>query len=299
LKTDNVIQHKFSDLVQGEKVFDLYVSTCQTESPKQFNIQRSSRSDFFSIGIVVEGEVNLRINLKKQKAVKNSLLFMSPNTVKQIINKSEDARVSLVAFTSKFLLQTGIMKHELDMIDFIITNNAQIINLTDSEVASMAKNIEDLKQKNELVGLHPFGENIVQHTFRIFLYEMAALGRKYNLMGGQKKSRKQDLVVRFGNLMNLYFKEQRSVKYYAEQLSITPKYLTEVVNEVTGKSAGELIDEKVVQEVKFLLNNSQYTIGQIADTLHFSDQSFLRKFFKRISGVSPSEYRNNQIGASI
>jgi AraC-like DNA-binding protein len=97
----------------------------------------------------------------------------------------------------------------------------------------------------------------------------------------------------------MYVKEQRSVKYYADQLAITPKYLTEVVNEVTGKSAGELIDEKVVQEVKFLLNNSHYTIGQIADALHFSDQSFLRKFFKRISGVSPSEYRNRHMKATI
>ncbi len=97
--------------------------------------------------------------------------------------------------------------------------------------------------------------------------------------------------MKFNNLLNLHYKEERSVKYYANLLSITPKYLTEIVHEITGKPAGELIDEKVMQESKFLLSNPSFTIGQIADTLHFSDQSFFRKFFKRHLGISPSEYR--------
>ncbi|HKC69545.1 MAG TPA: helix-turn-helix domain-containing protein [Bacteroidia bacterium] len=283
-------QHKFLDLVKEEKKFELHIETC-LQPGQHTNITNPTRSDFFSIGILVKGEVSFRLNLKDEKASANSLLFLSPNTVKQIIHKSDDARFCIVAFTSKFLLQIGIQQHEADMLSFILTNNNKIIGLVESEVFTLLKLIEDLKQKNQTIAQHPYGDNILQHTFRIFLYEMAAIAKKYNIVGINKISRKQDLVIKFGNLLNLHYKEERSVKYYANLLSITPKYLTEIVHEVTGKPAGELIEEKVIQEMKFLLGNPSFTIGQIADTLHFADQSFFRKFFKRHLGISPSEFR--------
>jgi AraC-like DNA-binding protein len=287
---NSAAQHKFLDLTKKENKFELHIETC-VHPPFQSKIHTPSRSDFFSIGILAKGEVSFKLNLKEEKASKNSLLFLSPNTVKQIINKSNDAQFCIVAFTSKFLLQIGIQQHEADMLSFILDNNQKIMALTEGESVILLKLIEDLKQKNQTIAEHPYGDNILQFTFRIFLYEMAALAKKYNIVNNNKISRKQDLVMKFNNLLNLHYKEERSVKYYANLLSITPKYLTEIVHEITGKPAGELIDEKVMQESKFLLSNPSFTIGQIADTLHFSDQSFFRKFFKRHLGISPSEYR--------
>jgi AraC-like DNA-binding protein len=86
---------------------------------------------------------------------------------------------------------------------------------------------------------------------------------------------------------------QRNVNTYAEQLSITPKYLTETVKEITGKTAGEIIDDFVLLEAKLLLDNPALSIAEIADELHFSDQSFFGKYFKRHAGVSPKEYRHS------
>jgi AraC family transcriptional activator of pobA len=291
---NSAAQHKFLDLAKEEKKFELHIETC-IHLPEKSKIQNPSRSDFFSIGILIKGEVSFRLNLKDEKVSKNSLLFLSPNTVKQIINKSNDAEFCIVAFTSKFLLQIGIQQHEVDMLSFILNSGHKIIALAEGESFTLLKLIEDLKQKNQSIEIHPYGDNILQYAFRIFLYEMAAIAKKYNIISSNKISRKQDLVIKFGHLLNLHYKEERSVKYYANSLAITPKYLTEVVHEVTGKPAGELIDEKVMQESKFLLSNPSFTIGQIADALHFSDQSFFRKFFKRHLGVSPSEYRGGNL----
>lgn len=291
---NSTAQHKFLDLAKKEKKFELHIETC-IQPQVHVDIHNPSRSDFFSIGILVKGEVSFKLNLKDEKASRNSLLFLSPNTVKQIINKSNDVEFCIVAFTSKFLLQIGIQQYESDMLSFILANSHKIINLTEVESFTLLKLIEDLKQKNQTVEEHPYGDNILQYSFRIFLYEMAAIAKKYNIVNNSKISRKQYLVMKFGNLLNLHYKEERSVKYYANLLAITPKYLTEIVHEVTGKPAGELIDEKVMQESKFLLSNPSFTIGQIADTLHFSDQSFFRKFFKRHLGISPSEYREGNL----
>jgi AraC family transcriptional activator of pobA len=283
-------QYKFLDLTKEEKKFELHVETCVHPAERSM-IQDPIRSDFFSIVIVLQGDISFKFNLKDEKASRYSLLVLSPDTIKQIIHKSDDAWFCMVAFTSKFLMQIGVQQHEADMLGFILNNQNKVVDLSENDVPPLLKLVEDLQQKNHSLTTHPYGDHILQHAFRIFLYEIAAIAKKYNIAGHNKISRKQDLVMRFGNLINLHYKEERSVKYYANVLAITPKYLTEIVHEITGKPAGELIDEKVIYEIKFLLNNPSFTIGQIADTLHFSDQSFLRKFFKRHLGVSPSEYR--------
>ena len=287
-------QCKFSDIVPEQKNFELHVGTC-VEPPKNFNVYDESRSDFFSVALLLNGHVNIKLNLKEQKISKNSMIFLVPNTLKQFLQASDDAKVYKVIFTTKFLLQIGIEAKEIEMIDFNARTAEGSINLTDKETGTLKKIIEDLKEKSDLIHEHPYGEDIVKYTFRIFLSEMAGIAVKHNISSSHKISRKQDLVMQFGTLVNSHFKENRSVKFYADHLAITPKYLTEIVHEVTGESASALIDEKVMYEAKVLLNNPRLSIAQIADTLHFSDQSFLGKFFKRHLGLSPSQYRNHKL----
>lgn len=89
----------------------------------------------------------------------------------------------------------------------------------------------------------------------------------------------------------MQFRSQRNVTAYADQLTLTSKYLTETVKEITRKTAGEIIDDFVILEAKLLLDNPALSISEIADELHFSDQSFFGKYFKRHTGFSPKEYR--------
>jgi AraC-like DNA-binding protein len=74
-------------------------------------------------------------------------------------------------------------------------------------------------------------------------------------------------------------------------LSLTPKYLSQIIKASTGKSANEWIDEYVMLEAKALLKSTTMTIQQISDELNFPSQSFFGKYFKRCEGVSPKEYR--------
>ena len=86
-------------------------------------------------------------------------------------------------------------------------------------------------------------------------------------------------------------KQERSVNYYAKELFLTPKHLSSVVKEVSGKTAGEWIDNFVLFEAKSLLRSSQKNIQEIADELNFANQSFFGKYFKHYTGMSPKEYR--------
>jgi AraC family transcriptional regulator, transcriptional activator of pobA len=124
------------------------------------------------------------------------------------------------------------------------------------------------------------------------MYEVAALFDKHDSsLRSRVTTRKDELVVRFLKSLSENFKEHRSVQYYAQQLFVTPKYLSQAVKSVMGKSAGELIDDIVTMEAKLLLQDASLSIAQVANSLYFSDQFFFSKFFKKHTGQNPSDYR--------
>lgn len=102
----------------------------------------------------------------------------------------------------------------------------------------------------------------------------------------KNKSRKEYIFERFYESLVESYQSERSVKFYADQLCLTPKHLSGVVKEVSGKTVGEWIDELVILEAKALLNSSSMNIQEIADRLNFANQSFFGKYFKHYTGMS-------------
>lgn len=105
-------------------------------------------------------------------------------------------------------------------------------------------------------------------------------------------SRSENITRRFFDLVKQNYRKERSVAFYADKLCITPKYLSQSVKETTGKPALEMIDDFVIAESKALLRSSMMTIEQISDTMGFMSQSLFGKYFKRVTGVSPRDYRS-------
>ena len=101
----------------------------------------------------------------------------------------------------------------------------------------------------------------------------------------KNKSRKEYIFERFYESLIESYQSERSVKFYADQLCLTPKHLSGVVKEVSGKTVGEWIDELVILEAKALLNSSSMNIQEIADRLNFANQFVLWKVFQALQLV--------------
>lgn len=104
--------------------------------------------------------------------------------------------------------------------------------------------------------------------------------------------RRSKILDRFEKELKLNYKKEREVSFYAEKLSITPKYLSSVILQQTGKSALKVINEYVVNECQALLLSTDLSLQQISDRLNFPSQAVFSKFFKRMTGMSPRGYRN-------
>jgi AraC-like DNA-binding protein len=117
--------------------------------------------------------------------------------------------------------------------------------------------------------------------------------------GNKAFSRKEMLSWRFWELIGKHCIRYREVKFYADALSITPFYLSQLTKTFFNDTPKGLIDRQVTLEIKALLSYSDLAIGRIADTLNFADASYLCRYFKRQTGVSLSRYRRHEKGSEL
>ena len=108
-----------------------------------------------------------------------------------------------------------------------------------------------------------------------------------------RRSRRSGYVNEFMQLVRTHHKQERMVSFYAEKLFISPKYLSLIIKEALGRSAAEVIDEFVILEAKNLLRFSGKNIQQVAYDLNFPNQSSFGKYFKHLTGMSPSEFQRS------
>ncbi|MDE6300737.1 MAG: helix-turn-helix domain-containing protein [Muribaculaceae bacterium] len=111
--------------------------------------------------------------------------------------------------------------------------------------------------------------------------------------GTPSGNRRTEYVRDFIKLVHLHHTRERAVAFYAEKLFISPKYLSLLIKESTGRSAAKWIDEFVLMEAKNMLRFSGKNIQQIAYALNFPTQSSFGKYFKHMTGMSPSEYQKS------
>lgn len=104
-------------------------------------------------------------------------------------------------------------------------------------------------------------------------------------------SRSRELFKKFINLMNTHFMMQHEVQFYASELCISSKYLTQITKRMIGRTPKQVIDEKLIYEATVMLNNNNSSIQEISSKLGFVDQSYFGRFFKRFKHVSPQQYR--------
>ncbi len=106
-------------------------------------------------------------------------------------------------------------------------------------------------------------------------------------------TRSRMIFDQFIKLVSEYHTQYRNVGFYADKLCLTPKYLSKLIKNATGRSAPDWIDSYVILEAKNLLKYSSVTVKEIVYKLNFPNQSVFYKFFKARTGMTPTEYRNS------
>lgn len=261
------------------------------ELPVQKKMFRPARSTHFAIHLNLGEAIEIKYNLIDYVIEKNSLFIIHPNIV-HALKDTELLPAIILGFSHEFLGAAMLHKSHPEALGFLIQQSDPLFVLTAKEADTFLTLMLYLRSMLH-DDQHPFKQDMIHHGFNLFLLELAAIARKYRGTGDYGMTRKEDILFNFLKQLAAHFKEERSVQFYADALFMTPKHLTKTVKELTNKTCGEYIDEMVIDEAKILLGDLSYSVGQVADALHFSDQFFFSKFFKRRTGMSPKEYKSS------
>ncbi|MGJ1410883.1 helix-turn-helix domain-containing protein [Sphingobacterium thalpophilum] len=248
--------------------------------------------NLYSFCLIKKGETSFIINDERIQVGQNHLLLTTPtsNVNASSVAKSWDCEVYLIFFTTDFVFKLDFQPDFFDVTkSSLAMNRNHILKLSAQDAGSLCHLFRqlmhyDLQERNFL-----FKDQIIKSLSQVLFCEIARLANQTTNIPPAIPSRKRDVLASFYLLLKKSFKAEHRVSYYASALGITPKHLSVITKELTGKSAIELIHQLLVEEAKHLLNQGM-PIGEIAQKLHFSDQSFFGKFFKRNVGITPKEF---------
>jgi AraC-like DNA-binding protein len=255
-------------------------------SAPRLPIDRPYRSEYYKIGIVLRGSARLQVNLETYDLGPNSLMVLSPYVIKQWPFIAEDFDGLSIFFTKEFISASGL---NLDAFAFFERDARHVFTLPPTEAASITALLRAIEQKYDAP--HAYREEILRSLIHILLHETAPIYSAHYTSPTTTLTRSQLIAADFKKLVNTHYATERSLAFYADKLCISPKHLAETVRETTGKRAVAWLAEAVLLEAHVLLQNPALTIGQIANTLHFADQSTFGRFFRTNTGVSPAGYR--------
>lgn len=269
---------------------------CATFNPADLGDGDLHRIEGLLFFLVEEGSLELEINSESSKFVSGSFAALSYGTNVRVISPSgADNKVSSLFFYKDFLQGVNI--------NFAAISTPVIIDRTSPGMVlsgreyDIVKRYIDLLRLNCLSGINSQIENSVAASLlAALIYQLVdfiyqRLG-KHTSVKGQRACRTA-YVHDFIKLVHVYYTQERSVSFYASKLFISPKYLSMLVKEATGKSAARWIDEFVLMEAKNLLRFSGKNVQQVAYSLNFSNQSAFGKYFKHLTGMSPTEYQKS------
>jgi len=125
------------------------------------------------------------------------------------------------------------------------------------------------------------------------LYRLSDMYHEQPIRSETGSSRSEEICKTFGHLVIQHYTQERNITYYAKQMNITPTHLSNTVKHVTGKTVMDIISEVVIVDAKAQLKSTNIPIHEIAESLNFPNVSFFGKYFKRLTGMSPQQYRNS------
>ena len=240
-----------------------------------------------AICICTAGSCSIKVNLQHYDVESPMLVTLMPGQIVEGIDYSPNFDGITIVLSKRFIDMLNLPGWQQQYM--MLFNNP--VNTISQEALRNLQIFYTILHKAASDEENPFRLQVIENLIRVFFYGGVS---KFRKLEGSAAPSKNNIVERFMELVQEHYREERLIGFYADKLCITPKYLSKLIKEHTGRSAGEWIDNHVILEARAMLQSSDMTIQQIAASLNFPNQSFFGKYFKRATGLSPKQYRSSK-----
>ncbi len=261
------------------------ISLASDKLPLNSNLARAGKC---IICYCLKGNAAIEVNLTKHNFVESEIMVFFPSQIVEQKKVSPD--FSIMYFTlAPHILQEVTFRFPPSFLNFL--HYHFFYRVGEEAVKEEYIRFKDIEEK--YLNTESFcRREILMNLLRIYFLELFDKIRKDELsQSGSKHNRKAEIYEKFCNLVMRHYKKNRDVKFYADALNISSKYLSIITMEHSSFGAKQWIDDYAILELKVRLKSSSDSFQKIADEFNFSDLAFMSKYFKTRVGISPNEFR--------
>lgn len=274
------------------------VHTLTENEGRSFMVRRISRYDgidmeerhrhsYYEILLFDKAGGSAMIDFEEYPVEAENIHFISPGQV-HALNRNKHTDGYLVTFTKDFMALNGGNLNILNDFPAFNKTAVPVLQASPTDFGSILGLVKFMEQ--EVKQIAHYKEGLLAAYIQALLIKCKAL--VIDTVDYRRNDESaQQLIQRFNQLLEKQFTKFHKVNEYADQLGLTPNHLSDSLKKISGKTAGELIHQRIILEAKRLLLHSSSATKEIAYQLGFNDPSYFSRFFKSHTGASPESFR--------
>lgn len=261
------------------------------------NIEGLDTSGYFylqgiALFLIEKGHSTIEVNTTTYELGKGCIFVAFPGQIIHVISISDDIKPLCIACSIDMM--NDLMSQVKDSLQLFQHAKQAPFQQRDGEVfEQIKKSFRHIQEKIKVTKDNRYHYQIIKNLVISTAFECLDILTE-KCIEPQGSNRKKALFNAFLQKVEEEHRQNHSVKHYADELFITPKYLSTVIEEMSGKGAKQWIDEYIALDAKVLLQSSQKDIQEISNELNFIDVGFFGKFFKRMTGMTPKAFREKK-----
>ncbi len=283
---------RYSPVPEGE--WDGNVICIETDVEWTFGTNKTHAFlSCYTFTIVTRGWVTILYNNHELTLREGDLYTYSPGFEVIVLSSSSDYSGICLLGDEHFTLSLPTVR------DAIRTAYFMVVELTSPVLPLQADDRQRLQELMQMM-LHyqqtglPHANDSLRMLYNIFLLDLSAI-QEHSIREHRFPKRVEEIFLGFLGLLPQHFIEHHDIGFYASRLCITTTYLSRVVRHVSGgRTVVDYINQLLLMEATFLLRQTPLSIAQIADRLHFAETTTFARFFQRMKGVNPREFRKGR-----
>lgn len=252
-------------------------------------IQKPHKHDFYILVVFTQGNGSHTIDFKTYDVASGSVFFLSPGQVHSW-ELSADSDGYILFFSADFYSATFSRKrlNEYSLFNSILEfPRMDIDSIKAREITSF---LEKIAKENSEPTL--FTKDLLRNYIDVLLVLLYRV-KNSELSFSKKEKLSHNQFQELELLIDTHFKKHREVSFYADQMNISMKQLNTICKNTVSKTSSQLILDRVILEAQRLLTHSDLNISEIAYSLEFDDASYFSRLFKKKTGYTPEQFRNN------
>lgn len=241
--------------------------------------------------IVLRGSSTLLYSGREITIERNHLFIYMPGFPISVKDVSEDYSSLCLVADESFTVETPSIRNAVRSALLPLFEMRQpVVGISPEECTRLSSLLRIAGEY--LVSENPLRKEMLKDLYALFLMDLSSILSRQNKRGGFGK-RTEDLFMDFIHLLPQHYVREHGIEFYANTLGVTPTYLSRAVRQVSGRTVVEYINRLLLMEAIWLLESTTLSIDEIAEKINYADSTTFGRFFFRMKGVTPREYRKS------